>query len=385
MPYLGNLKSWLYQLYPTAWLQSLLAIRLLPLLATGSAIAISCLATRRAYGSAPALLLLILLLTNPAFLLPRILDWGPLAFSSLLLALMLHLAIASTARSAWRWALFGFLAALGLYDKLLFVFPLLPLTALAIHHSRPHLASLAGFAIGSTPLLLANLLSPGISLSSHTTADWSQIPYKLTVLLATLDGSAIYPYLIAAPSGPSSLLLPVLILALLLIRFRLPAPSLILLATTLPMFLLMASRSPLAYSVHHTGLFSIPIELAFALLLAKAIRPALVPLLAALLLIPTLRLPHTLAVHGPGPYWNPHFASLLAQVSAHPDAKPVALDWGISIPLQFALHSSDPILNLPGRHDLLTNPLPNCLCLYITATNSPGHYTTHLIDTRSHP
>jgi hypothetical protein len=385
MPYLGNLKSWLYRLYPAAWLQSLLVIRLLPLTATALAITLATLAVRRAYGSTPSFILLALLLTNPAFLLPRILDWGPLAFSSLLLSLMLYLALASTARPALRWALFGFLATLGLYDKLLFVFPLFPLTALAVYHSRPHPAAIAGFAFGATPLLLANLLSPGISLSSHTTSDWSQLPYKFTVLLATLDGSAIYPYLISTTVSHATLLLPLLAIALLLTRFRLPTPALLLLATILPAWLLMASRSPLAYSVHHTGLFAILFEIAFALLLAKALRPSFIPLLMLLLLLPTLRLPNALALHGPGPYWNPHLSSLLTQVSAHPDATPVALDWGISIPLQFALHSSHTILNLPGRHDLLTHPLPNCLCLYITATTPPGHYATHLIDTRPHP
>lgn len=391
MAYLGNLKFYLYKIFPSHALQSLTLLRLLPASLTLVACGIVIFIANRQGGSLAASLTGLLLLANPAFLIPRVCDWGPMAVSSLLFALLLFLALAIPNRLHCRSLAFGVLCGLGLWDKLTFAAPMFVALAIAIHCNRPSIRHagtfLGGLLLGSTPLLLANYLHPWVSLRTQTQWDWNNLPYKLKVLAQSLDGSAVYSYMLreVAPAAywdrltlgyatPILLLLPV---ALLLLPRNQPLPYL-LLATSFLSWLLLSSRTSLAYSVHHSGLIQLAPELALGLLLAPALkrRPFLACALFAFLTLPLLRFHNSLDSLGPGPYWPLESRQLAQQLVLYPEAHITALDWGLKVPLEYQSNHGLTIKEDFGNFAQLHRPCPVTVCIYLAHARSLAQHPT---------
>lgn len=393
MPYLGNLKFYLYKLFSASALQNLAALRLLPGAFALAASAIVIAIAHRLGGQMAAALTGILLLTNPAYLLPRVCDWGPMALPSFFFALLLHLSLSSG--TAFHAFAFGLICGLGLWDKLTFFAPMLVAIAVAIHHQRPtlrHAATfLGGLLLGSSPLILANCLHPWVSFSTQTEWDLANLPHKLKVLAESFDGSAVYGYLLseAAPTnylnrllnGYSSVFLLFLFATVIFVRPRPKLPCLLLTASFLA-WLAMASRTSLAYSVHHTGLLQLAPELALGLLLAPALQrqPKLSYPLFALLFLPLLRFQSSLDTQGPGPYWLRESKQLAETLSRYPNAQITALDWGIKVPVEY--HSNG---NL-SIAESFQNPTPctSAVCIYISRTPKAFTPTKILYNRQGH-
>ena len=139
MPYMGALKSWLYAPILAIFRPTAYSIRIPVLLIGSITIWLFFLFMRRTVGDWAALLGTALLATDPTFLLTTCFDWGPVALQHfLLVAGVLLLLTGGGIRSPSRLALAFFLFGLGLWDKVLFAWPLMALAvALTIVFPRP--------------------------------------------------------------------------------------------------------------------------------------------------------------------------------------------------------------------------------------------------------
>jgi 4-amino-4-deoxy-L-arabinose transferase-like glycosyltransferase len=216
--YTGSLKTWLFALVFALFEPSLWSVRLPVALIGAATVAIFVRQTARTAGTLAGLVGAGLLATDPAFLLTVCFDWGPVALQVFLSVASVASFMAYFRTGRRRWALLaGLLAGLAIWNKALFLWSMAGLAAASAavcfgelrRRLTPAatLAAAAGFVGGAWPLLLYNWRTEGATFSRNV--GWELSPpyvlYKLRVLLETLDGAALFGYMLdtegAAPAS----------------------------------------------------------------------------------------------------------------------------------------------------------------------------------------
>ncbi|MCS7024211.1 MAG: glycosyltransferase family 39 protein [Bryobacteraceae bacterium] len=148
-----------------------------------------------------------LLSCDSSYLLTSVFDWGPVAIQHLCLLAGCLLVIQGYRRERLRWIWGGFfLFGLGLWDKALFVWMLLGLgLATAVAFPRELLRALKpkwilaagiGFLLGSLPLVIYNIRRPLETFRGNARFSTKDFQQKLQLPRATLEGSALFGYLV---------------------------------------------------------------------------------------------------------------------------------------------------------------------------------------------
>ncbi len=222
MEYIGALKAWIYApLY--AWLGTTAAVTRIPVILVGSAtLALVYSLVRKVFSPGAATWCLLLIATDPTFIFANKLDWGPASLMLFLQSASLYLVFRWLTGSGERF-LFGaaFLAGLGLFNKLIFVWYLGSLLIAFPVCFGPEIrrrlklktlgTAIGAFLIGCLPLLAFNVVQPLATFShrSTITKDLREaLRQRLDLFRTTLDGSAIYSMVnqasIADPEDPSA-------------------------------------------------------------------------------------------------------------------------------------------------------------------------------------
>ena len=207
LSYLGTLKTWLYAPILKLWGPDTYSIRLPALLIGSATIALFFLLLRRAAGAVAAMIGAAVLSSDPVFLLTNLFDWGPVTLQFLLTvgASYCLLRFAQTQSRSWLSA--GFLLlGLALWHKAVFVWTLAALLAATLLVFRKELArastgqSLAvavlSFSIGAFPFLRYNIQRPLITFRENAGYSLSEAKAKAYVMRGTLDGSALFGYMV---------------------------------------------------------------------------------------------------------------------------------------------------------------------------------------------
>lgn len=356
--YTGSLKTWLYALVfwlvePSTW-----SIRLPVALLGAATVALFARQTLRAAGPIAALVGAALLATDPAFLLTVCFDWGPVALQLFLVVGTVSAFAACERSGRRRWALLGgFLAGLALWNKALFLWNVAGLAIATAAVYGPELRRLAtpktlaaaacGFVAGAWPLLLYNWRTAGATFTRNAGFEltWPYLVYKLRLLVETLDGSALFRYMLApdaqaaAPAVPlAALFLGVTVTALAspaLRRNRLPAWALLAFwGSYAPMLL----GRDVGVGSHHVALLWPLPQLALAVVAADwsarsvSRRAAVAAALAAVVALNLSFLAEfrsTAANGGPAALWTDAIGRLHERVAALEPRGVVFLDWGM--------------------------------------------------------
>lgn len=207
MTYLGTVKSWLYALVFSIWQPSVWSVRIPPVLAGAATIVLFGKLLWKSCGRTAMWIGAILLTLDPSFLLTTTFDWGPVAIQHLLMTAGLYLIFRFTETYSLLYAgaaFFCFGAAL--WDKALFSWSVAGLglasvlvfwqEAWVLLKPRHIAAAVLGFAIGVWPLALYNARNQGATFAGNATLVPAELPGKAVHLRSTLDGSALFGYLI---------------------------------------------------------------------------------------------------------------------------------------------------------------------------------------------
>jgi 4-amino-4-deoxy-L-arabinose transferase-like glycosyltransferase len=196
MSYLGTLKSWIYTALfhfatPSVW-----TLRLPMLLAGTATIAVFAILLRRIHGGHAAALGAALLATDASFLLSVCCDWGPTAIQILLTTLALLLLV-------YRKVFLAFLCiGLAVWNKALMLWTLggLAVAAVVLFPRELKLrrlpAAVLGIGLGALPFIVYNVHSGFLTFQENKNFDFSDLPSKARLLRLTLEGSALFGYLV---------------------------------------------------------------------------------------------------------------------------------------------------------------------------------------------
>jgi 4-amino-4-deoxy-L-arabinose transferase-like glycosyltransferase len=206
MSYLGTLKSWIYIPWFRLWAPSAMSIRVPVLLVGAATVWLFFLLLMRVSDRRAALAGAALLATDVSFLLTTCLDWGPVALQHLLFVLGVLLLVKFHQNGDnWALAVGFFVFGLGLWDKALFIWPLIGLVAATIlvfpkeviRHLSARRAAIATlcFLVGASPLVVYNVESRGGTTGAYTSASFKDLENKIRDLQRTLDGSVLLGYL----------------------------------------------------------------------------------------------------------------------------------------------------------------------------------------------
>ena len=201
--YLGALKTWIYSALFLFRAPSPAAVRLPTLFFGGATVWLFYFLLRRGCGERIAKIGGALLATDTMFLLTTVLDWGPVALQHLLLIGALYL-LALKPKPA-RIAAGFFLLGLGSWDKALFVWMLVGVSAGALaafpkqifQRLTPRNITVAGvfFCLGALPLILFNARNRLETFRGNASLSAGDRD-KLGVLWSSLDGTALGGWLV---------------------------------------------------------------------------------------------------------------------------------------------------------------------------------------------
>jgi hypothetical protein len=168
---------------------------------------------RRIAGTRAAAVTAILLASDAIFQLTNTFDWGPVALQ--------HLLLMAGLLSLQRWlandsprllALGFFLWGLGMWDKALLSWPLIGIAAgllcvfrretLRRLRTRPIIIAVLSFLLGAAPLVWYNIARHGETASANARFTTEGFGGKVTVLRRTVDGSALFGYIVYPDSAP---------------------------------------------------------------------------------------------------------------------------------------------------------------------------------------
>jgi 4-amino-4-deoxy-L-arabinose transferase-like glycosyltransferase len=203
--YTGALKTYLYWPIFHLFTPNAYSLRL-PMILAGVAtiLAFYCF-TKKIAGIQAALLAVVLLASDPSFLLANTFDWGPVALQHLLLVAGCYLIAGGDLRSGF------FVFGLAFWEKAVFVWPLAGLTASALVAYFPEIcqvlrdkrriaeAALA-FLVGVSPLLVYNIQSGSETVRSTAHFSLEHLPLKVHELDIALNGSGLFGFLAARES-----------------------------------------------------------------------------------------------------------------------------------------------------------------------------------------
>ena len=337
MAYVGTLKAALY--VPYLWLVPLSPFTVrFPLMLALVVIAGLSLRFWLRFGSASAVALTaILFIAHPLFVLPIVMDWGPVGLQLLLSTLLLY----AVSRNALFGA--GLLAGFMVWDKAVAVWVLSAVVASAAIFYPAHLRRFfhwrlaVGFLLGAAPYLYFRWKVPHAMSDLRTELAVSEIWPKLLAARHSLDGSAMLGLLfpVDEPSTHYGIVASLALLALagLVVRRRLPA--FLWAATALALGAMMLTGGA-GGSIHHHVLVWPLLAAAACSTLAALPRPRWAVVLSCAFLaysqlsawVPYFQA----AALGPRREW----ADVTTQVAAdlaRPGACPggvFALDWGLT-------------------------------------------------------
>jgi len=212
MSYTGALKTWIYAGIFNLWEPSRWSVRIPVLIACLATIWLTWIWARMVGGRRVAIGAIALLGTDAIFLLSGVLDWGPVALQHLLMMSGL-VGVTYFAKTGSRRALgLGFfLWGLGLWDKALMIWLLVGFAVAVIcvyprelkgRLSRATAAiALGAFVIGAAPLIWYNIDRHGETATANATFSPDSYSQKLKVLNISLDGSALFAYLVDADAA----------------------------------------------------------------------------------------------------------------------------------------------------------------------------------------
>lgn len=213
--YAGCLKMWLFAAIFSFWPPGIWSLRL-PGILLGMA-TIGCFYTwvRDAYGSRTARYACLLLSFDFSFLVTNTFDWGPVALQhiTLVFGLMAFHRYYQSKYAGWL-AAGSFAFGLGVWDKALFASLLFGVVAAAlavyrreflkcVRRRRAVPIAVLSFVAGASPLILYNLANGGQTAVENAGIDLSaeMVIYKLNMMSNTLDGSALYDYMLRNSTG----------------------------------------------------------------------------------------------------------------------------------------------------------------------------------------
>ncbi len=337
MPYVGTLKAALYLPYLKIVPVTPFALRL-PMLFSLVAIAGLSLRFWLGLGSFSAVLLTaILFIAHPLFVLPIVMDWGPVALQ-LLLSTLLLFAVRGTAHL---WV--GILAGLMVWDKAVAIWVLaaVVVSAAIFYPARArrffHWRVAVGFLLGAAPYLYFRWQVPHAMSDLRTELVSDELWPKLFAARHSLDGSAMLGYLFPVDPPPTlhGIVASVALLAVAGIAVRRRLPAFFWTATAMALGAMMLTGGA-GGSIHHhvlvwpllaaaacTTLAALPqprwaVAIAFAFLAFSQLS-AWVPYFQA-------------AAVGPRREWTDVTSQVAAEL-ARPGACPggvFALDWGLT-------------------------------------------------------
>ena len=220
--YAGALKIWVYRVILRLFAPTPYALRVPVLLAGALSVFLFFQLLRTMVPGRWAVFGALLLATDAVYLLTSLFDWGPVAFQHVLLlcGLLAAVRLCESGRPWW-----GFVSALffglALWDKAIFIWVMAglaaglwvvyPRRAFALLRARWALPlALCGFLCGTAPLLDYNVRSQGNTFRGNARAPLSEFPGKLGLLRKTVEGSALFGYMIrdgeAPPANPTGIM-----------------------------------------------------------------------------------------------------------------------------------------------------------------------------------
>jgi 4-amino-4-deoxy-L-arabinose transferase-like glycosyltransferase len=206
LPYLGTLKSWIYEPLFHAFGMGLNVLRIPALLIGTASLWLFYRLLVRLAGGGAALLGCVLLAGDATYLLTTCMDWGPVALQHLLLVGGMLVMVKFWQENRERALAAGFfLFGLALWDKALAIWTLgglgmaalvtIPRQVLDILTIRRLGIAVLALALGALPLIFYNIHSRGNTFRSTAVFDQSDLAGKSRVLLGTFYGSALFGWM----------------------------------------------------------------------------------------------------------------------------------------------------------------------------------------------
>jgi hypothetical protein len=203
MSYVGTLKSYLYVPVFRIWRPSAASTRVPAIILGAITIWLFYILARRTVGTRAALVGTALVATDPTFLLTTRYDWGPVVIQHLCLVGGVLAVVRFAESHGYKWLALGFFAfGLGMWDKALFAWSLVGLAAavLVVFPRRAFGAisaksvgiAVAGFFLGSFPLIGYNATHDWVTFRSNAAWSSNELAYKAKLLLSTLEGNSMF-------------------------------------------------------------------------------------------------------------------------------------------------------------------------------------------------
>jgi hypothetical protein len=209
MSYVGSLKTLVYWPILSWFGASVWTVRFPVVLAGAATIFIFYRLACRSAGPRAALIAILLLATDPVFLMTNTFDWGPVALEHLLLVTgcfcLVQFAQQSVARSGSLFAGFFFLG-LALWNKAIFLWALGGLVVAVVvvfwrevrdlfRWKRAAIAA-GAFALGALPFLIYNIRHPNATLKGSASISTQDLSGKFLQLRRSLAGEALFGYIV---------------------------------------------------------------------------------------------------------------------------------------------------------------------------------------------
>ena len=337
MAYVGTLKAALYVPYLKLVSLSPFAVRL-PLLFALVAIAGLSLRFWLGFGSVSAVALTaILFIAHPLFVLPIVMDWGPVGLQLLLSTLLLY----AVSRNSLLWS--GLLAGLMVWDKAVAIWVLAAVVASAamFYPARLrdffHWRALVGFLLGASPYLYFRWMVPRAMGDLRTELVSAELWPKVLAARHSLDGSAMLGLLfpVDPPPTPYGIVMSVVLLAVAGLALRRRLPAFFWAATAFALGAMMLTGGAGGSIHHHLLVWPLLAAAACSTLVALPQPRWAVAIAGAFLAYSQLTawIPYfQAAAHGPRREWT-DVTTQVALDLARPGACPggvFALDWGFT-------------------------------------------------------
>jgi hypothetical protein len=347
MSYLGSLKAWLYAPLFAVWPPSAASVRFPMLLAGAATLWLLYLLLRQCVSKNAGLIAIALLALDPMMLWTTRCDWGPVALQHLLGVSGVYAFVSR------RPAIGAFLFGLAVWDKTTFIWILAGLAAATLlllrnaireqASPRTPLHVLVAFVAGAAPLIAYNIAFSGETARQTAEFSLGGVTAKVPALIRTLDGSALFGYLVRDDfRGPRTTIMPWLLAAAIVAgpwwwRTQARLPALFFLLTSVAAWYWMAVTAGAGESAHHLVLLLPWPHCFMAVVLAKfpgRVGAAIAGLGLISCALVTGNYYAMLIRNGADPPWSDAIYGLDAVMRQTRASRVYAVDWGILDPLR---------------------------------------------------
>ena len=203
MTYLGSLKTWLYAPVFEVFGTGVYSLRVPTILLSAGAILLWTFWLRQVGGRTIAAVFVLLVATDPVYIMTSTFDWGPVVLQRLLFVagVVLIWRYHKTGMTRYLFAA-GVVFGLGLWDKALFIWVLSAACVMTLLvWRRAVVAALTGKAcvigavalcIGAGPLIYYNVNAPANTFTSNINLSSEGLLGKLYVARSTLEGQSLF-------------------------------------------------------------------------------------------------------------------------------------------------------------------------------------------------